>query len=67
MILDGRRRFGCSLPAFYARHDIVQQAANHGVLVPPVGLPDPDHPLGELGPLGLPLPVLPGRLGLRLA
>lgn len=35
-IVDGRRRFSCSLTEFYARHDIVQAAATAGVLVPPI-------------------------------
>lgn len=43
-IVDGRRRFNCSLPDFYARHDIVQAAANAGVLVPPVGAADTSDP-----------------------
>lgn len=34
MILDGRKRFGCSLPDFYRRHDIAEAAARNGVLIP---------------------------------
>lgn len=52
-IVDGRTRFGCSLEAFYQQHDIVQAAANMGILVPPVGKPDPSDPpaLARVNPL----------------
>lgn len=42
MILDGQRKFGCTLEAFYRQPILVEQVARRGILIPPTSDVDRD-------------------------